>query len=507
MKNRIVLLLALLFSLNSLTSFSQVSIGWVARYNNQNLGYDVGLALTVDDFGNVYVTGNSYGNQTRQDLVVLKYSPAGANLWTRRIADTVNNGYMSGRDIHLDEFNNVIVGGTGLYKYDSNGNLLWSNPDVGCSVFAFDSAGSAYTTAGNFYYISRKVNSIGVLLWERIYPGYQVINPNRPYDLCIDKENNVLVTGQCRQATGILNDYATVKYSNTGNLIWERRYNGGNEDIAYAIACDYSNNVYVTGWNKNISTDILTIKYSPEGDTVWKAVFDGGGFDVGYDIEVDSLGFVYVGGVTNSSSYITIKYDVNGNLLWSRVQTSQQIPYFPVLKLDKNRNVYMSYVSYRQGNFSNYAVVKYNNQGVQQWIAEYFSPGFNHIYDLTLDKNTNVYVTGASGSSIATVKFIQTSTAINPISNAVPDEFNLEQNYPNPFNPTTTIRFDVRTSGNVSLKVYDVLGREVAILADEYMRAGSYERVFEASNLSSGVYFYTLKAGDFEKTLRMVVVR
>jgi hypothetical protein len=101
----------------------------------------------------------------------------------------------------------------------------------------------------------------------------------------------------------------------------------------------------------------------------------------------------------------------------------------------------------------------------------------------------------------------KTSTAINPISNAVPDEFNLEQNYPNPFNPTTTIRFDVRTSGNVSLKVYDVLGREVAILADEYMRAGSYERMFEASNLSSGVYFYTLKAGDFEKTLRMVVVR
>ena len=55
--------------------------------------------------------------------------------------------------------------------------------------------------------------------------------------------------------------------------------------------------------------------------------------------------------------------------------------------------------------------------------------------------------------------------------------------------------------------MYDVLGREVAVLADEYLRAGSYERVFEASNLSSGVYFYTLRAGEFEKTLRMVVVR
>ncbi len=96
---------------------------------------------------------------------------------------------------------------------------------------------------------------------------------------------------------------------------------------------------------------------------------------------------------------------------------------------------------------------------------------------------------------------------IQPISNVVPEKFELHQNYPNPFNPSTTIRFDVRTSGNVSLKVFDVLGREVAVLADEYLRAGSYERVFEASNLSSGVYFYTLRAGEFEKTLRMVVVR
>ena len=74
-------------------------------------------------------------------------------------------------------------------------------------------------------------------------------------------------------------------------------------------------------------------------------------------------------------------------------------------------------------------------------------------------------------------------------------------------NPVTTIKFDIRKSGNVSLKVFDVLGREIAVLVDEYLRAGSYERVFEASNLSSGVYFYTLRADEFEKTLRMVVVR
>ena len=95
---------------------------------------------------------------------------------------------------------------------------------------------------------------------------------------------------------------------------------------------------------------------------------------------------------------------------------------------------------------------------------------------------------------------------IQPISNVVPEKFELHQNFPNPFNPSTTIRFDINTSGNVSLKVHDVLGREVAVLVDEYLRAGSYERVFESADLSSGVYFYTLRAREFEKTLRMVVV-
>jgi hypothetical protein len=88
---------------------------------------------------------------------------------------------------------------------------------------------------------------------------------------------------------------------------------------------------------------------------------------------------------------------------------------------------------------------------------------------------------------------------IQPVSNIVPEKFELHQNYPNPFNPTTTIRFDVSVSGNVSLKVYDVLGREVAVLADEYLRAGSYERVFnarlaggEVRELASGMYIYSL---------------
>ena len=511
MKNPKILLFVLLLSLKSLTSFSQVSIGWVARYNNQGLGYDAGLALTVDDFGNVYVTGNSYGNQTRQDLVVIKYSPAGTNLWTRRIADTVNNNYMSGFDIKLDEFNNVIAGGIGVYKYDNNGNPFWSSSsDVRFEAIVLDKAGNIFAVGGaSWLFLTRKFQPNGNILWTQTY---QYLLGGTSKDITMDKNEDVIITGRIPQSQS-LNDYMTIKYSNSGALMWERRYNGGNEDAAYAITSDDSNNVYVTGWNRNSSTDILTIKYSPEGDTVWKAVYDGGGFDVGYDIEVDSLGCVYVGGVTNSSSYITIKYDVNGDLLWSRVQISQQIPYFPVLKLDKNRNVYMSFVSFRPGNFSNYAVVKYNNDGVQQWMAEYYNTGFSHIYDLTLDTQANIYVTGASGGghgySIATVKFVQTPTQINQsTNNIIPDSYWLGQNFPNPFNPKTVIQYHIPFKGLVSLKVFDVLGNEVAQLLNGNQEAGSYEAEFDGSGFASGIYFYSLYLNEsLFDTKRMVLLK
>ena len=495
MRNLICTIILYLFSTTSLNS--QVSIAWVARYDG-GFGDDVGLALTVDNSSNVYVTGNSYGNQTRRDLVVLKYSPVGTNLWTKRIADTVTNGTMSGSDIVLDIYHNVIVGGDGIYKYDSNGNFLWSNADVGSRKMSVDNAGNTFNMTGQTFYLTKKANSGGALVWERIYPFYQFTYNHVPTDICVDKEQNVLVTGRSRETAVVLYDYATVKYSNAGDLIWERRYNGGNEDIAYAITCDDSSNVYVMGWNKNSSTDIRTIKYSPDGDTLWQAVYDGWGFDVGYDIEVDSLGYVYVGGVTNSSSYVTLKYDLSGNLMWSRVQASQQIPYSPVLKLDQSRNVYMSFVSFRPGLYSNYAVVKYDNDGNQKWIAEYNNNGssnLNYIYDMAVDESSsaNIYVTGKSGGSMATVKFVQTPTQTNETtSSGIPESYFLEQNFPNPFNPSTIINYELRIRNFVMLKVYDIAGREVATLVNEIMPAGKHAVEFNAGNLPSGVYFYSL---------------
>jgi len=93
--------------------------------------------------------------------------------------------------------------------------------------------------------------------------------------------------------------------------------------------------------------------------------------------------------------------------------------------------------------------------------------------------------------------------------NLIPTEYKLEQNYPNPFNPSTKISYQLPVSGNVTLKVFDVLGREVATLVDEYRDAGSYNLEFRIENLelSSGIYFYQLKAGEFVETKKMLLIK
>jgi hypothetical protein len=98
-------------------------------------------------------------------------------------------------------------------------------------------------------------------------------------------------------------------------------------------------------------------------------------------------------------------------------------------------------------------------------------------------------------------------TGVDIVSSETPGNFTLHQNYPNPFNASTTIRFDVRMTGFVSLKVFDALGKEVASLSDEHLRAGSYSVNFRSDGLSSGVYFYALRASGYSKTLRLIVLK
>jgi enterochelin esterase family protein len=103
--------------------------------------------------------------------------------------------------------------------------------------------------------------------------------------------------------------------------------------------------------------------------------------------------------------------------------------------------------------------------------------------------------------------FPSTATGIEINKLKVPEGFDLYQNYPNPFNPSTTMSFTISDTHSTNLKVYDILGNEIAILVDEEKTAGNYSVVFVAEQLSSGVYFYELQSGDYVKTKKMLLLK
>ena len=103
--------------------------------------------------------------------------------------------------------------------------------------------------------------------------------------------------------------------------------------------------------------------------------------------------------------------------------------------------------------------------------------------------------------------FLGEQSAVQQIGNNIPDKFALSQNYPNPFNPSTTIRFDLAKSTDVTLIVYNSIGQEVARIFEGHQKAGSYEATFDAGKLSSGTYYYRLTTDSFVETKKMVVVK
>jgi len=112
-----------------------------------------------------------------------------------------------------------------------------------------------------------------------------------------------------------------------------------------------------------------------------------------------------------------------------------------------------------------------------------------------------------NGSNAYCSRAICTTVGVQETGNEIPNIYSLSQNYPNPFNPTTNIRFSIPNAGLVSLVVFDITGREVATLINQNMNAGIYTADFDATQLASGIYFYTIKAGSFTDTKKMVLVK
>ena len=115
--------------------------------------------------------------------------------------------------------------------------------------------------------------------------------------------------------------------------------------------------------------------------------------------------------------------------------------------------------------------------------------------------------TGGIGNGDASGGILNVPLPVQKISSELPAEYGLCQNYPNPFNSITNVKFQMVNSGNVKLVFYDLLGKEVATLVNEELKAGVYEVRFDASDLPSGIYFYKLETNNYSDIKKMIILK
>jgi hypothetical protein len=153
------------------------------------------------------------------------------------------------------------------------------------------------------------------------------------------------------------------------------------------------------------------------------------------------------------------------------------------------------------------------------WTVEFKKPyaGSNHDFEVVpgssveftheiFDNEGSDHPNDGFDGTVYTLDF-SLLTDVEPINSEIPNNFKLGQNYPNPFNPSTTIRYSISEQSSVTLKVYDVLGNEIASLIDEEISPGNYEVELNSSILTSGVYYYTLQANNFTQTKKMILIK
>jgi hypothetical protein len=545
------ILLFLLLEVLAVDVYSQPAAQWIARFNGLHDSTDVAKAVAIDNQGNVYVTGYSTSLVLITQIVTIKYSPAGVVLWTQWYGGLLLPMFSGGNAIVLDDSNNVYVAGTTsdllfllsqyvVLKYNSAGVLQWVYTHSGTSLLGqnvanalvVDNQHNVYATGavtnglvlGNLDYSTVKLNINGAQQWVANYDGTGH-GDDIAYKIALDQVNNVAVTGASK-GSGSGTDYATVKYNPGGVQQWVARYNGtGNgTDTPHGLAVDNSGNVFVTGESTggNNTQDYATMKYNGgNGSPMWVARYDNGGNDRAYAIVIDNTDNAYITGESEGSSssydYSTIKYNQNGGQQWvaryNGPGNSEDRAY--AIVIDNTDNAYVTGSSRHSSSpgSEDYSTLKYDTAGNQQWVVRYGSPGSSRAYAIVIDNTDNVYVTGSSrhnslqgSEDYLTIKY-STVDPVKSISGIVPKNFNLYQNYPNPFNPATVIKVDIASASFVRLAVYDMLGNEISLLVNQKLNAGSYDVKWDASNYSSGIYFYKLITDNTIETRKMILIK
>ncbi len=360
--------------------------------------------IAIDAAGNIYVGGaRTFGSGQNSSYLLVKYNLNGDSVWTRTYKGThFLAGLGSGiRCIKIDG-NSVYVTGKSFdqnpdlsssafattIKYDLSGNPLWIRKDtlingsddvIGMET---DPSGNIIVTCDHgFNILTLKYNSAGDRLWKKSYTGISGNYYDNVTGIAVDPSGNIYLTGSSvRTTVSGGEDFLTLKYDPSGNLMWERFYNGtyGDGDYSKGISVDSAGNAYITGiaFDLNFDFNYLTIKYDTDGVQKWKISYDGGFThrrDEPVAITLDLSGNVIVTGTSsrgvNTDDFTTVKYSqtTGVNQISSQIPNGYSLsqnypnPFNPATKINYELRI-KNYVSLKISDVSGKEVFELVNQ-------------------------------------------------------------------------------------------------------------------------------------------------
>jgi len=527
--------------------------------------------IVSDGSGGAIMTWEDIRNgNTDASIYVQRINSSGVVQWTANgtiICDTTRNQDHStiasdgsgGAIITWADFRDVgqlydiyaqRINSSGDVQWTANGVAICNTTDAQYTPTIFsDGSGNAIITwydfrdgGANANIYAQKINSSGDAQWPT--NGVVVCNATgeeRNITIVSDGSGGAIITWQDFRDGGSYSDIYAQRIDSTGAVQWtsngveisndstsvlptavsdgsggaiitwqDSRDGDGFPDI-YAQRIDSTGAVRWTANGVEISNDSATTSVDPS------AVSDGFGGAVitWYEYRAGSLGAdIYTQRISSSG---TVEWSVDGVPLCTA--TGDQV--IPTISSDGSGGAIITWEDKRVGGiFGDIYAQKISSSGVVQWAADGVA-----ISTASNDQNTPTIESDGSGGAIITWGdrrgvsnydiyaqqvnangILGAVTGINGEPGIVID-FALLQNYPNPFNPSTSIRYVIDNGQFISLKVYDVLGNEVATLVNEEKAVGNYKIEFNASNLSSGIYYYRLVTGSFTDTKKMILLK
>ncbi|MCK4812606.1 MAG: T9SS type A sorting domain-containing protein [Candidatus Marinimicrobia bacterium] len=443
-----------------------------------------------------------------------------------------DEGYSEGKQIiNTKDDNYLIIGNikdTVTYcayviKIDQLGNLIWSKTygdsnHVQIQSVCESSNGSLYFSGYNNWKLwILNTNSSGDSLWSRTYDfrtGTSILEAN-------DSGLLILTSNE-------LEELCLLKIDESGNIIWTRNYSFTYEAYGYNIISVNDTGYAITA-TLGIHGDsgIMFMKINNVGDTLvynrysYNQYSENGGSVV----ETDDEGYFICGYCAdrnpdfNYNAWL-IKTDSMGDTSWTVCYKNKSSYAFSGIQLENGKYIAAGGIS--GGEYpGNIFLIKLFNDGTIEWtreIGNVDSTSFrtNSIIE-TVDggyllTGYSLFHTGYDcGKNIQRLIVVKTDSMgqvlTSNISNYIIPEFTLSQNRPNPLNPTTTIEFAIPEPQHIKLQVFDITGRLVETLVDEFKGAGNWDVKWNAGSYSSGIYIYRLVYGDRQISRKMVVLK